>query len=1136
MNYCLVLLFGVSLVFSLRFLVAKPVKSFDPHVIRRKPWRLLLGANPKTKLLAAVLISVVTATTQVSGAEESSEAAIAVYADAANFQTNGAIELAIESWKKFLADYPNDPMASKAAHYLGVCYMQQEEPDYAAAAASFGKALADSDYDLREESLANQGWCLYSAAGEAPSRDAAKLKETIESFSQLRSEFPKSQFLDRSLFYSGEAAYGLGNPKQAIELYNELLALPDAKESPLRCDALYARGVAYEELDQFDHAVSSFLQLLSTCDRNELITDVRLRLGDTAIMRKDYDEAITQFDQAFTVAENDDDKSYALFRQAYALVQADRSGEAAEKYEQLLKEYPNSANAAAATLASAQSTYRSGDADEAAKRFERVLELNLPEASTEAAHWLSRIYLSKNDPETAQQIVRRQLAQLKQQAPGAGGPFELELKLDLAEALSMNPDTIEQSFAEFHAVYKASPDGPTAPRALYNSAFSSLQLNRPEQAIEMAAEFIDRFPDDMLAPDVRFIQAEGLFFTQKYDQAAAIYQALLIAKDLGDEFQRPLWVLRAAAALNADGELDQSIELLRKETPKLPQPDQRAEAQMMLGQALMASEKYVEAGAAFKACHTAAPDWPRADEALLLAGQSFFLAGQKQQAQTIWRQIIDAQPDGRMADQSRYKLAQIAANQGDPQTAIELYDKIIASKADPGLMPYAFYSRALLQMDEAEYQQAIDSLDTLLSQYEQHPIRGEALLARGMSYRNLNQLDPARSDLEDYLALQPTGVDLGHGLYELALVDQKQNKPLQAAERLNRIVEQVPDYPSIDKVLYELGWSYRESEQNEAAVDIFTRLVDQSSDNSLTSEAAYYLGQSYYESKDWQQAAKYFASAAEKSEEAELSEKSLYRLGWSWFKANDLAAAESAFAKQAAKHPDGALTLDALMMVGESRFNRNDYQAALEAYRVARERIDSNDETSKTIRDANDRQVRELILLHGGQSAAQLQEWQQAIEWYDELRFRFPSTAYLAQVFYETGFAYQQFQDDEKALQMYGEVANNYRNVVAARARFMMGQIQFANKRFDLAIPEFQRVIYGFGAEKSAEPIKDWQAKSGFEAARCSEILAQQARTPSAKQKALGFATKFYEYVVSKHPNHELAEKSQSRLEALQNK
>ena len=84
-----------------------------------------------------------------------SEAAMAAYADAANFQTGGAIDLAIEGWQSFLTKYPKHPMAADAAHYLGVCYMQQETPDYAAAATAFGRALQKPKYDLREESLAN---------------------------------------------------------------------------------------------------------------------------------------------------------------------------------------------------------------------------------------------------------------------------------------------------------------------------------------------------------------------------------------------------------------------------------------------------------------------------------------------------------------------------------------------------------------------------------------------------------------------------------------------------------------------------------------------------------------------------------------------------------------------------------------------------------------------------------------------------------------------------------------------------------------------------------------------------------------------------------------------------------------------
>ena len=205
----------------------------------------------------------------------------------------------------------------------------------------------------------------------------------------------------------------------------------------------------------------------------------------------------------------------------------------------------------------------------------------------------------------------------------------------------------------------------------------------------------------------------------------------------------------------------------------------------------------------------------------------------------------------------------------------------------------------------------------------------------------------------------------------------------------------------------------------------------------------------------------------------------------------------------------------------------------MEGFDKARNAIRDRKEDAKTIRDPAERRVRELVFLHGGQSEAQLKRWNKAIEWYDELRERFPSTQYLPQVFYETGFAYQQLDDQDNALKFFQEVADNYRNVLAARARFMIGEIYFAKREFDKAIPEFQRVMYGFGAEKAPSSIKNWQAKSGFEAGRCGELLVETAKSPTGKQKARKIATDFFECVIDKHPDHELAAKSRDRIEAL---
>ena len=97
---------------------------------------------------------------------ESTPEALALYSDAASFQNNMAFDLAVEEWAKFLAKFPQDPLASKAQHYLGVCQLQLKE--FAKAAAAFEAVLkANPKFELLEEATFNLGLSYYSQASAA---------------------------------------------------------------------------------------------------------------------------------------------------------------------------------------------------------------------------------------------------------------------------------------------------------------------------------------------------------------------------------------------------------------------------------------------------------------------------------------------------------------------------------------------------------------------------------------------------------------------------------------------------------------------------------------------------------------------------------------------------------------------------------------------------------------------------------------------------------------------------------------------------------------------------------------------------------------------------------------------------------
>src|SRR4030095_12972153 len=84
-------------------------------------------------------------------------------------------------------------------------------------------------------------------------------------------------------------------------------------------------------------------------------------------------------------------------------------------------------------------------------------------------------------------------------------------------------------------------------------------------------------------------------------------------------------------------------------------------------------------------------------------------------------------------------------------------------------------------------------------------------------------------------------------------------------------------------------------------------------------------------------------------------------------------------------------------------------------------------------------------------------------------------------------------QDDEAA-------ATKSRYLVGARARFMMGEVYFQEKKYDDASREFQRAMFGFGGEQATPETKNWQAKSGYEAGRIAEVQIATAKD-AARQK-----------------------------------
>jgi TolA-binding protein len=302
-------------------------------------------------------------------------------------------------------------------------------------------------------------------------------------------------------------------------------------------------------------------------------------------------------------------------------------------------------------------------------------------------------------------------------------------------------------------------------------------------------------------------------------------------------------------------------------------------------------------------------------------------------------------------------------------------------------------------------------------------------------------------------------------------------------------------------VLYELAWTYKGLSKHTEAAEAFAKLAANHDASPLAAESLYHVGEYAYEAENFKDAGRSYLAARDKAGQSELGEKSSHKLGWSYFRLDEFAQSQQAFARQRATFPQGPLAPDATFMEAESLFKQGKHAEALALF--------------EQVKNPSSEEFRVLSLLHGGQAACQLKQWSKGLALLDQTAKAFPDSPHLPEVMYEQAWARQNLGQVDEALQAYEGVTAKTNREVAARARFMIGEIYFERKDHKQAVTNFYKVAYGYS-------YPEWQANALYEAARCLEVL-----------KKVEQAKKDYQEIVTKFPDSSKATAAQKRLAEL---
>ncbi len=514
-------------------------------------------------------------------------------------------------------------------------------------------------------------------------------------------------------------------------------------------------------------------------------------------------------------------------------------------------------------------------------------------------------------------------------------------------------------------------------------------------------------------------------------------------------------------------------------------------------------------------------DWSRREEAWLLLARAQREAGDVPAAINAVKQCLKEFPAGPQADLAWYRLGQLQ-QPDDVAAAIDAYAASVKAKPTGSLAAWSLLATGWCHEAAGDLTAAEQAWGTLIDRFPESTAAASAVLARGDVRQRLGEyaggLADARQVLADDSAIAARLDAAARGearlLEGLCLLGLKQYAA--AAESLRTALSDTPNLPTADRVLFQLGIAESLSGDQAAASLTFKRLVEQFPQSPTAADAWLQLGEAEYAAASWSAAAKAYqqaiAAAPRLKAAGDLLEQAHHKLGWTQLMQDKPGLAAAAFAAQLDAAPTGPLAADARALRAQALAADGQQAAALAAFKTAL--ADPVQLSSPELQAAS--------FIRAAETAAAAKEWKESLAFAERLLALDPKSSQANAARYAAGWARQNLGQLDRAVADYRLVAEADRSELAARARFMEGEVLFEQGQHKEAIKTFFKVAYGFGETDAPAAYQLWQAQATYEAARCFEVLKRPEQ-----------AEKLYTELLQRYPDCEQAPTARRRLDAL---
>ena len=724
--------------------------------------------------------------------------------------------------------------------------------------------------------------------------------------------------------------------------------------------------------------------------------------------------------------------------------------------------------------------------------------------AAEATLWLSRNFSRQKRLDEALKVLAENLPRF------SGDPLLADLLFEQA-GLFMAQQKYAEAAGAFGRIAGERAQWPRLDEVLRLHALCAHRTKDYRGSIALCDRFMTAAPKHSALADVLFLKAENQYLLDP----AKPEEALKLYKEFQTKFPKEpnngdAASLRIGRILQGSGAWKEALECLlplRARPPKEGDDKVFSEVSFLIGDCYFRLEQWAQAVElldAYVKMPNAPQPRPNVDTALLEMALAHVRLNKPEAAIPNLEQLISGgYPKSPHLPLALSELGRLYYEGKKAGEARQRLQRLVSEFAESPQRSQAEYYLGWINVDAKTDKPAEANFLEVLKRSPQDPLAADSRLQLGLILLRTERFNDAVQHLSELRKSFPAFAKLDEATYSAGVASARLGQHDQAIQLFKEFLEKFPKAVMADRAAYELAWCHRRANRNQDAVKGYDFLLKTYPQSPVAERARFEMAELCFEAKDFDaaivQLKQSIAGAADKG----VKEQAMFRLGWTYINKGDTAAA-TAFEAMIAEFPQSERLPTARYQAGEMRVKLKEFAPALVHFTAA-------------LAHPQAKEIRESAMIRQGEMQIRLDKFAEANNTYQQFQNEFPTSKWIQQARFGTGWAAENQRQYDKAIADYRKVlAERATDEPSARAQFQIGECLFALKRYDEALQELVRVDVNY-------KFPAWSSKAIFEIARVLDAKGDRDR-----------AVEQYRAVMERFPKEDVAVAARTRLLELQ--